>query len=205
MHFLLCFLLHINIFDYICSTLNLNNITLSLQHELKTDCRCCGTCCGADLIVCPAACDGRRHGQNGAPIQKTMYGIFFEDINYGADGGLYGEMLVNRSFEFKQSLTGWTTFGNVNVKDDGPFERCPHYVELAWPGHADRLTGMQNSGYGGISLKQGEDYRLTLWAKAAGGEGGIKVELIDQLTDSEPQAFVTQELKITSGEWKNMN
>lgn len=38
-----------------------------------------------------------------------MYGIFFEDINYGADGGLYGEMLVNRSFEFKQSLTGWTT------------------------------------------------------------------------------------------------
>jgi len=141
-------------------------------------------------------------GKNGAPIQKTMYGIFFEDINYGADGGLYGEMLVNRSFEFKQSLTGWTTFGNVNVKDDGPFERCPHYVELAWPGHADRLTGMQNSGYGGISLKQGEDYRLTLWAKAAEGEGGIKVELIDQLTDSEPQAFVTQELKITSGEWK---
>lgn len=144
-------------------------------------------------------------GKNGAPIQKTMYGIFFEDINYGADGGLYGEMLVNRSFEFKQSLTGWTTFGNVNVKDDGPFERCPHYVELAWPGHADRLTGMQNSGYGGISLKQGEDYRLTLWAKAAEGEGGIKVELIDQLTDSEPQAFVTQELKITSEEWKNMN
>lgn len=144
-------------------------------------------------------------GKNGAPIQKTMYGIFFEDINYGADGGLYGEMLVNRSFEFKQSLTGWTTFGNVNVKDDGPFERCPHYVELAWPGHADRLTGMQNSGYGGISLKQGEDYRLTLWAKATEGEGGIKVELIDQLTDSEPQAFVTQELKITSGEWKNMN
>lgn len=124
-------------------------------------------------------------GKNGAPIQKTMYGIFFEDINYGADGGLYGEMLVNRSFEFKQSLTGWTTFGNVNVKDDGPFERCPHYVELAWPGHADRLTGMQNSGYGGISLKQDEDYRLTLWAKAAEGEGGIKVELIDQLTDSE--------------------
>lgn len=39
----------------------------------------------------------------GAPIQPTMYGIFFEDINYGADGGLYAEMVKNRSFEFPQS------------------------------------------------------------------------------------------------------
>ena len=36
----------------------------------------------------------------GAPIQSTMYGIFFEDINYAADGGLYGELVKNRSFEF---------------------------------------------------------------------------------------------------------
>ncbi|MBR0259394.1 MAG: alpha-L-arabinofuranosidase, partial [Prevotella sp.] len=36
----------------------------------------------------------------GAPIQPTMYGIFFEDINYAADGGLYGELVKNRSFEF---------------------------------------------------------------------------------------------------------
>ena len=54
----------------------------------------------------------------GAPIQKTMYGIFFEDINYGADGGLYAEMVKNRSFEFPQNLLGWTTFGKVEVKND---------------------------------------------------------------------------------------
>lgn len=36
----------------------------------------------------------------GAPVQPTMYGIFFEDINYAADGGLYAEMVKNRSFEF---------------------------------------------------------------------------------------------------------
>ena len=40
-----------------------------------------------------------------SPIQKTMYGIFFEDINYGADGGLYAEMVKNRSFEFPQNLS----------------------------------------------------------------------------------------------------
>ena len=62
----------------------------------------------------------------GAAVQPTMYGVFFEDINYAADGGLYGELVKNRSFEFPQSLMGWQTFGNVSVKDDGPFERCPH-------------------------------------------------------------------------------
>lgn len=39
--------------------------------------------------------------KTGAPIQSTMYGIFFEDINYGADGGLYAELVKNRSFEFE--------------------------------------------------------------------------------------------------------
>ena len=47
----------------------------------------------------------------GATIQPTMYGIFFEDINYAADGGLYGELVKNRSFEFPQSLMGWQAFG----------------------------------------------------------------------------------------------
>lgn len=141
-------------------------------------------------------------GKKGAPIQKTMYGIFFEDINYGADGGLYGELIKNRSFEFKQNLMGWTTFGNVNVKDDGPFERCPHYVELTYPGHDDRRSGLQNEGFGGISLKQGDSYRLSLWAKAPQGNASIQVQLIDQVTDNDPQDFVSQELKITSGEWK---
>ncbi|MDE6342736.1 MAG: alpha-L-arabinofuranosidase, partial [Muribaculaceae bacterium] len=64
----------------------------------------------------------------GAPIQPTMYGIFFEDINYGADGGLYAELVKNRSFEFPQTFMGWKTFGNVTVMDDGPFDKNPHYV-----------------------------------------------------------------------------
>ena len=46
----------------------------------------------------------------GVEIQPTMYGIFFEDINFGADGGLYAEMVENRSFEFPQRLMGWNTF-----------------------------------------------------------------------------------------------
>lgn len=77
--------------------------------------------------------------KSGAPIQSTMYGIFFEDINYAADGGLYAEMVKNRSFEFPNALQGWKIFGNVQVLDDGPFERNPHYVRLSDPGHAHTL------------------------------------------------------------------
>ena len=51
----------------------------------------------------------------GAPVQPTMYGIFFEDINYAADGGLYAEMVKNRSFEFPQRLMGWRAFGQFDV------------------------------------------------------------------------------------------
>ena len=51
----------------------------------------------------------------GAPIQNTMYGLFFEDINFAADGGLYAELVLNRSFEFPRHLEGWKTVGNVTV------------------------------------------------------------------------------------------
>ena len=43
----------------------------------------------------------------GAAISPTMFGIFFEDINFAADGGLYPERIKNRSFEFDQPLNGW--------------------------------------------------------------------------------------------------
>ncbi len=46
--------------------------------------------------------------KNGPEIQPDMYGVFFEDINFGADGGLYAELIKNRSFEFDQPFVGWT-------------------------------------------------------------------------------------------------
>ena len=63
-----------------------------------------------------------------------MYGVFFEDINYGADGGLYVELVKNRSFEFPKPLMGWNTIGGLEVRSDGPFDRCPHYVRLSFSG-----------------------------------------------------------------------
>ena len=138
----------------------------------------------------------------GAKIQDTMYGLFFEDINYAADGGLYGELVKNRSFEFPQSFMGWQVFGDVKLKDDGPFERCPHYVVLGAPNHQERRTGIQNEGYFGIGVVKGEDYRFSVWAKAPKGKATIRVQLIDQYSMGEHQEFVEQTLDITSTEWK---
>ena len=139
----------------------------------------------------------------GAPIQSTMYGIFFEDINYAADGGLYGELIKNRSFEFPQHLMGWQAFGCVDVEDDNaPFERCPHYVILSDPGHKDRRSGLVNEGYFGIGIEKGEAYRFSVWAKAPKGTAAIRVQLIKENSMDEKQEFVEEEINITSSQWK---
>lgn len=138
----------------------------------------------------------------GAKVQPTMYGIFFEDINYAADGGLYGELVKNRSFEFPDALMGWKAFGKFEVKNDGPFERCPHYVVLGYSGHNDTATGLQNEGYFGIGIEKGEDYRFSVWAKAISGDATVEVSLVDENTMEEHQEFATAELKVSGNEWK---
>ncbi len=138
----------------------------------------------------------------GAPVSETMYGLFFEDINFAADGGLYAELVKNRSFEFNQTLMGWQAFGKVEVKNDGPFERCPHYVVLNDPGHQHRRTGLQNEGFFGIGIEKGKEYRFSVWAKAPKGNSQLRVQLVDQNTMSEHQEFVQEKLDITSADWK---
>ena len=138
----------------------------------------------------------------GAAVQPTMYGIFFEDINYAADGGLYGELVKNRSFEFPDALMGWKAFGKFEVKNDGPFERCPHYVVLNYSGHNDTATGLQNEGYFGIGIDKDEEYRFTVWAKTVSGDANVEVSLVDESTMEEHQKFATAELKVSGNEWK---
>ena len=138
----------------------------------------------------------------GAPIQNTMYGLFFEDINYAADGGLYGELVKNRSFEFPQHFMGWQTFGKVALLNDGPFERCPHYVRLSYPGHTDRRTGLVNEGFFGIGVKKGETYRFTVWARSLKGTAQITVQLIDPSTMGERQEFAGAQLKVQNRKWE---
>ena len=139
----------------------------------------------------------------GAPIQPTMYGIFFEDINYAADGGLYAELVKNRSFEFPYALQGWKAFGNVTIREDGPFDRCPHYVRLTDPGHAHKQTGLDNEGFFGIGVEAGKTYKFSVWARVPdGGEGAIRVELVNTASMGENQFFVQNTIRISGSEWR---
>ena len=139
----------------------------------------------------------------GAPVQPTMYGIFFEDINYAADGGLYAEMVKNRSFEFPQHLMGWRAYGKVDIKNDGPFERNPHYVRLGYSGHSDKFTGLENEGFFGIAVKEGATYRFSVWARCPeGGKSTLEVSVVKNNTMEEDQRFVRTKINIEGKEWK---
>src|SRR6201994_2390901 len=102
----------------------------------------------------------------GAAISPNMFGIFFEDINFAADGGLYPERIKNRSFEFDQPLAGWhanlnitrkrelgATQGELAVRTEDPLNKTnPHYLRVRAyePGY-----GLWNSGYRGIGVESG--------------------------------------------------
>ena len=144
-----------------------------------------------------------RTDRPGAEIQPTMYGIFIEDINFAADGGLYAELVMNRSFEFPDRLHGWRAAGRFEVRDDGPFERNPHYLRLIYPGHPHKHTALENDGFFGIGVRAGEDYRFSVWARVPGGRPGtLEVQLMDRSSMDEDQAFAKARVTVDSPEWK---
>ena len=144
-----------------------------------------------------------RVDRPGAEIQPTMYGIFIEDINFAADGGLYAELVKNRSFEFPDHLQGWKAAGRFELMDDGPFERNPHYLRLVWPGHPHKHTALENDGFFGIGVKAGADYRFSVWARVPDGRpGSLEVQLMDRSSMAEDQAFASARITVDSPEWK---
>jgi alpha-L-arabinofuranosidase len=107
----------------------------------------------------------------GAAVQPTMWGIFFEDINMAADGGLYAELVKNRSFEFNNPLMGWTeksaTPGNgtilvLNRSAESPgnprFIRVSHFTDGAY--------SLSNEGFRGMGIKVGETYHFSVRSRS---------------------------------------
>ena len=139
----------------------------------------------------------------GAPVQSTMYGIFFEDINYAADGGLYAELVKNRSFEFPNNYAGWIISGQVSLRNDGPFDKNPHYVRLAPSGHRDKHTMIENEGFFGIGVKANEEYRFSVWARVPdGGTAKLWIDLVENATMRDDQKIGNAGLDISGKEWK---
>lgn len=137
----------------------------------------------------------------GATIQSTMYGLFFEDINFAADGGLYAELVKNRSFDFPQSFMGWYTFGKVELKSDSPlFDRNPNYIILSNSGHIHKKSGVENEGFRRMGFKKNSNYCFSVWAKTIDieKEQQIRIDLVDSNND----ILTTRKLVISSTDWK---
>lgn len=120
-------------------------------------------------------------------VSPNLYGVFFEDINYAADGGLYAEMIQNRSFEFagKDALFGWTqveregAIGSLSIETERPLNKNnPHYLRMAVADAGEGL-GVANHGFNGIPIKQGSNYLFSVHARALNGVGNLSVELVN--------------------------
>lgn len=118
-------------------------------------------------------------------VQPTMWGVFFEDINFAADGGIYAELVKNRSFEFTLSLMGWEEDRNNGTGRIIPTfyspskDVNPHYVTI----YIDAQSGgfnLTNEGFRGMGIKQGNQYNFSVSARVAGSSDiKMKVELLD--------------------------
>ncbi|OSC57148.1 alpha-N-arabinofuranosidase [Streptomyces sp. 4F] len=136
----------------------------------------------------------------GAAIDDTMYGVFYEDINRAADGGLYAELVQNRSFEYSTAdnasytpLTSWTADGTAEVLNDAGRlnERNRNYLSLG------AGSSVANSGYNtGIHVEKGEKYDFSVWARAESG-----TTLTVTLRDAAGALAKVREVAV-EGEWR---
>jgi len=124
--------------------------------------------------------------QPGARIPDTLFGLFFEDVNFGADGGLYPERVKNRSFEFPDPLMGWkqldagSSRGTVQVLEQGVSDDSGnvHYLRLQ-AGSRGQTLGISNEGFRGIGVEKGAEYIFSVRARHVNGEPvRLRVELI---------------------------
>jgi len=108
-------------------------------------------------------------------VSPMMYGLFFEDINFGADGGLYEEKVKNRSFEFPDGMMGWSILRQEGAKGEAAVVSKQPYKES--DARALRITveepgrgfGVSNEGFRGIGLHQGREYYFTVFARVPSG------------------------------------
>src|SRR6201991_3558424 len=119
-----------------------------------------------------------------AEVQPTMWGIFFEDINLGADGGIYAELVKNRSFEFYEPMMGWkvrqSTFreGSVLVQNRKEVAGAnPRFLRVRKTNAADTLS-ITNEGFRGMGIKKGLRYDFSLMYRLPAAGLTLHVELI---------------------------
>ena len=158
--------------------------------------------------------------QKGKKISPDLFGLFFEDINYAADGGLYAELVQNRSFEYNPAerrewhpLSYWEymdpgfSYGRISVETKSPVHpNNPHYIvlDIEHVGHEEQFTGeagvgLKNSGFDGIVIRKEETYNFSLFAQQLSDD---PVGLLVSLQDPDGQVLAQSTIATSSGTWQ---
>jgi hypothetical protein len=153
--------------------------------------------------------------QPAKPISPDLFGIFFEDLNYAADGGLYAQLVQNRSFEYSsadrkewQSLTAWDPVireggqGTVTVETAEPLNaNNPHYAVVT----VDRAgggVGLMNTGFDGIAVKAGDKYDFSVFSRKLSGPAA---PLVVQLETKAGATIAQAKLAVPTASWAKSN
>ncbi len=140
-------------------------------------------------------------------ISPTLYGLFYEDINYAADGGLYAELVQNRSFEFDDAMWAWSTLtrgegsGSTRIETEMPLnEHNPHYLQLSVD-NPGKGVGIVNSGFDGIPIEKNENYLFSVYVRTP-DHTQDKITVSLESTDGE--VYGQAELEGITSDWKKL-
>lgn len=138
------------------------------------------------------------------PISDKLIGVFFEDLSYAADGGLYAELIRNRDFEFNgsdhqgwDSMTGWESKGNgkPEIMTLNPLHaNNPHYISIT---SEDGSLSLSNNGFDGIPLTRDDKYNLSFYARSPKGN-----TLMLTLEDANGNKYAKATVKVKSDKWR---
>lgn len=158
--------------------------------------------------------------QGGKKISPDLFGLFFEDINYSADGGLYAELIQNRSFEYNpaerrewHNLSYWEyispgySYGRISVETKAPVHpNNPHYVvlDIEHVGNYEQYkgesgVGLKNPGFDGIVIRNGEKYSFSMFANLLSDE---PLDLLVSLQNRKGEVFAKSTVTISFGKWQ---
>ena len=157
---------------------------------------------------------------SGKKISQDLFGLFFEDINYAADGGLYAEQVQNRSFEYSPTerrewnpLSFWEyiapgySYGSISVETVSPINiNNPHYIVL----NAEHIgkeekyvgpsgVGIKNTGFAGIVVRAGEQYNFSLFARQL---SNTSVTLTVSLQNTKGEILAESSIVTSSNNWQ---
>ncbi len=166
------------------------------------------------LTVFVSTTASSQNVKGGKKISPDLFGLFFEDINYSADGGLYAELVQNRSFEYSPTdrpewnpfsfweyITPGFSYGSISVETGSPVHpNNPHYIVLNIE-HVGEGGGMgiKNSGFDGIVVRAGDKYSLSLFVSQLTSE---PVSISVSLQNRKGKLLAESSFSTSAREWK---